>query len=193
MAFRFSDSEIHMSKAGLACVLDQINIIHVTAYVVATARQLAKDHGLCGYDPVHIARAVVVGCDVLTRANAAVSAAALAEGIHVADTRDIAPITANGPRQEDQRRALPGPRAAPGQDRFDRWVTGRSVSMVASIPGIEAPTLSQTKHDLKAIIYGPHQHRWNPADLFFRPGTADGFQPQRDSHGGFWQAGNLRR
>ncbi len=65
MAFRFSDSEIHMSKAGLACVLDQINIIHVTAYVVATARQLAKDHGLCGHDAVHIARAVVVGATFL--------------------------------------------------------------------------------------------------------------------------------
>src|SRR4051794_27776503 len=58
----------------------QISVIEIEDELVSRAADLAEQHGLRGYDAVHLAAALVVRADVVTSADRALCEAASREG-----------------------------------------------------------------------------------------------------------------
>lgn len=84
-ATRLGPSQHRRAISALGALMDQLAIVAVTKEVVSTACDLAEVHSLRGYDAVHLAAALAVGCDVLTSADVALCEAARREGIAVAN------------------------------------------------------------------------------------------------------------
>jgi hypothetical protein len=75
-----------LAKQRLASLLDELTELEVTDALIASASQLAEDDTLRGYDAVHLAGALLAGCDVLTSADVRLLTAAERRGLVVADT-----------------------------------------------------------------------------------------------------------
>lgn len=84
-AGRLSAAEHRRALTSLRQLLDQVDIVDVTAGLVSAACGLAERHGLRGYDAVHLAGALLVGSDVLTSADFELCRAAEREYIHIAN------------------------------------------------------------------------------------------------------------
>jgi len=85
---RLSPAEHRRGMQSLRQLLDQLDIVDVTATVITTAGDLAEIHGLRGYDAVHLAAAAVVGADIVTSADRDLCAAAHREGFNIANPID---------------------------------------------------------------------------------------------------------
>ena len=59
--------------------------LQLTETLVARAGDLAWEHGLRGYDAVHLAAAITVGATVFSSADATLCTAASRQGLHVAN------------------------------------------------------------------------------------------------------------
>lgn len=66
-------------------LLDQLDLIEITAELITASGRLAEVHALRGYDAVHLAGALFVRADVLASADSALCNAALQEGLHSAN------------------------------------------------------------------------------------------------------------
>lgn len=84
-AHRLTPDEHRGAKASLASLLGQVDVVEVTRDLVAAASDLAEQEGLCGYDAVHLAAALLVEADILTSADTALCLAASRQGLAVAD------------------------------------------------------------------------------------------------------------
>jgi predicted nucleic acid-binding protein len=84
-AGRLTKAEHRRTVKILGELLDQMDVVDVTAELIGAACQLTDLHGLRGYDAVHLAAARAVGSDVLTSADNDLCDAAEREGIHSAN------------------------------------------------------------------------------------------------------------
>jgi uncharacterized protein len=84
-AGRLTTRDHRNAVTGLETLWAQMTIVEITEGLVRHASELAEQHGLRGYDAVHLAAALIVGADVLTSADAPLCAAALLAGLHVAN------------------------------------------------------------------------------------------------------------
>ena len=84
-ADRLTATEHRRAKRSLAAMLEQIDIVEIDAQLITAAGGLAEREGLRGYDAVHLAAALVVGVDTLTRADVVLCAAAERCGLNVAN------------------------------------------------------------------------------------------------------------
>lgn len=66
-------------------LLEQLDLIEITAELITASSRLAEVHALRGYDAVHLAGALFVRADVLASADSALCNAALQEGLHSAN------------------------------------------------------------------------------------------------------------
>ena len=85
---RLAATEHRRAKTVLRGLLEQIDIVDVTAELVATASDLTELDALRGYDAVHLAAALLVDADVLTSADAELCNGAARHGIRVANPLD---------------------------------------------------------------------------------------------------------
>jgi uncharacterized protein len=83
---RITSNQLVTAVAELDSIVTQIDHVELTAELAATAGGLAQNHGLRGYDAVHLAAALAVADDdlVLVTGDAELAAAAAAEGLSVA-------------------------------------------------------------------------------------------------------------
>lgn len=84
-AERLTTAQHRRAVKVLAELLDQVDLVEITAGLITAAGRLAEVHALRGYDAVHLAAALFVGADVLTSADADLCVAASAERIAVAN------------------------------------------------------------------------------------------------------------
>jgi predicted nucleic acid-binding protein len=82
---RLTTARHRRSVEVLKELLRQLDIVEITADLIAVAARLAETHALRGYDAVHLAGAVLVGADALMSADTMLCDAASAEGIAVAN------------------------------------------------------------------------------------------------------------
>jgi predicted nucleic acid-binding protein len=83
---RITRSQLVEAVAELDSLVDQIDIIELGADIARSAGDLAEQHGLRGYDSVHLAAALVVADDelVLVTGDTELATAAMSAGIAVA-------------------------------------------------------------------------------------------------------------
>ncbi|MGF1668718.1 MAG: type II toxin-antitoxin system VapC family toxin [Acidimicrobiia bacterium] len=83
---RVTNGQLIAAVAELDSIITEIDHVELTADLASSAGQLAQDHGLRGYDAVHLAAALAVADDdlVLVTGDAELAAAAAAEGLSVA-------------------------------------------------------------------------------------------------------------
>ena len=83
---RITRSQLAEAVAELDSLVDQIDIIELGADIARSAGDLAEQHGLRGYDSVHLAAALAVADDelVLVTGDAELATAAMSAGIAVA-------------------------------------------------------------------------------------------------------------
>jgi uncharacterized protein len=81
-----TSDQLVKAVAELDSIVAQIDHVELTAELAATAGGLAQDHGLRGYDAVHLAAALAVADDdlVLVTGDAELATAATSEGLSVA-------------------------------------------------------------------------------------------------------------
>lgn len=82
---RLTARQLGSAKAALDDLWSQLNVVEVTAGLVADAAELAESERLRGYDAVHLAAAVEVAADVVASADNDLLQAAARLGLHVAD------------------------------------------------------------------------------------------------------------
>ncbi|OWY62333.1 VapC toxin family PIN domain ribonuclease [cyanobacterium TDX16] len=83
---RITQQQLGQAKRMLADLVWQLDLIEVSDELVALAGDVAEDDALRGYDAVHLAAALLAGCDVLTSADRRLLAAAEQRGLLVVDT-----------------------------------------------------------------------------------------------------------
>ncbi len=85
---RITRAQLVSAVAELDSIMSEVDHIEVTAQLAAAAGNLAQEHGLRGYDAVHLAavNAVADGDLVLVTGDADLASAAVALGIAVAST-----------------------------------------------------------------------------------------------------------
>lgn len=83
---RLTRSQLDAAAAELDTLMDEIDIIELGADIARSAGQLAQQHGLRGYDAVHLAAALAVNDDdfVLVTGDLELAAAAKAAGMATA-------------------------------------------------------------------------------------------------------------
>ena len=83
-------SELVSSDAvsGLEMLWSQLSIVEIDDDLMRLAGDTAEEHGLRGYDAVHLAAAHRVGADVFSSADRQLCSAASASGLHVANPID---------------------------------------------------------------------------------------------------------
>jgi predicted nucleic acid-binding protein len=83
---RITRSQLAEAVAELDSLVDQIDIIELGADIARSAGDLAEQHGLGGYDSVHLAAALAVADDelVLLTGDTELATAAVSAGIAVA-------------------------------------------------------------------------------------------------------------
>jgi predicted nucleic acid-binding protein len=87
-AGRLSATQHRTAKGSLVQLLDQLDVVEVTAELVDEASELAETEGLRGYDAVHLAGALLVGVDVMASADHDLCAAAGRRGLMIANPVD---------------------------------------------------------------------------------------------------------
>jgi predicted nucleic acid-binding protein len=86
---RLSAFTYRRARQELDRYVDELSFVGVGEMLVERASELAEEHGLRGYDAVHVAAAELVGADVVTSADATVCEAARQLGFHVANPLDV--------------------------------------------------------------------------------------------------------
>lgn len=84
-AGRITPAQHRQVKQSLEDLIDQIQLVEVTAPLISAASDLSEEEGLRGYDSVHLAAALLVGADVVATADAQLAAAAERRRFSVAD------------------------------------------------------------------------------------------------------------
>lgn len=87
-AGRLSARQHRTAKASLVQLVDQLDLVEVTAELVDRASELAETEALRGYDAVHLAGSLLVGADVMASSDHDLCAAAGRRGLMVADPAD---------------------------------------------------------------------------------------------------------
>ena len=82
---RITSAQHRVAITDLDMLWTQVAIVEVTSEVVEAAVKLADDHGLLGYDAVHLGSAVIAGAELFTSADRQLCDAALGVGLHVAN------------------------------------------------------------------------------------------------------------
>jgi uncharacterized protein len=82
---RLTRSQLNAAVVELDSMIDEVDMIELSPDIASSAGQLAQQHGLRGYDAVHLAAALAVSDDdlVLVTGDLEVAAAAKATGIAV--------------------------------------------------------------------------------------------------------------
>ena len=85
---RLTGAQLAAAVAELDAMVDEVDIVELSADLARRAGDLAQEHGLRGYDAVHLAAALALANDdlVVVTGDAELAAAAEAEGIAVAPT-----------------------------------------------------------------------------------------------------------
>ena len=73
---------------GIDLLWRQLSVIEITDQVIERAAELADEHGLRGYDAVHLAAAIEIGAIVFTSADRRLCEAARAVGFYVSNPTD---------------------------------------------------------------------------------------------------------
>lgn len=76
-----------VTRRTLEGLWHNLDVIEVTPTLAQAAGDLAEQHGLRGYDAVHLASALVVPADVLVSADGDLLTVAASVGLHVIDAR----------------------------------------------------------------------------------------------------------
>ena len=84
-AKRISADQMHLAKAELAALVDDLHVVEVTEELIKSAAQLAEIESLRGHAAVHLAAALLVDAAVLTSADPTLCEAAERRGLHTAD------------------------------------------------------------------------------------------------------------
>lgn len=82
---RITELVLKAALEGLALLWSQLSIVEVDEAVARDAALLAVEHGLRGYDAIHLAAARAIGADVFSSADRRLCGAASASGFHVAN------------------------------------------------------------------------------------------------------------
>lgn len=82
---RITELVLKAALEGLALLWSQLSIVEVDEAVARDAALLAVEHGLRGYDAIHLAAARAIGADVFSSADRRLCGAAGAAGFHVAN------------------------------------------------------------------------------------------------------------
>lgn len=82
---RITEPVLKAALEGLALLWSQLSIVEVDEAVAQDAALLAVEHGLRGYDAIHLAAARAIGADVFSSADRRLCGAASASGFHVAN------------------------------------------------------------------------------------------------------------
>lgn len=85
MRGRLTQVQHRRVKRALLGLVDQIDVVRVSDELIGVASDIAESEHLRGYDAVHLAAALLVGADVVATADGDLSAAALRQGLLVAD------------------------------------------------------------------------------------------------------------
>lgn len=80
---RLTSAQHKIAVAGLDILWTQVSVIELANDVVDQAVELADEHGLRGYDAVHLASALIAGAEVFTSADRQLCDSARAAGLHV--------------------------------------------------------------------------------------------------------------
>ena len=119
---RTSEVVNHEALVGLELLWSQLSIVEIDEELMRLAGDTAEEHGLRGYDAMHLAAAHHVGADVFSSADRRLCAAASASGLHVANPvyagRAAAPV-------QDATEADIEPRSARLKDRGGHRQTRR--------------------------------------------------------------------
>ena len=84
-AGRLSARNFSNATSALRLIIDQITLIDITDDLIEHASSLAVSEALRGYDAIHLAAALLARVDVLTSSDSDLCAAALRNGVHVAN------------------------------------------------------------------------------------------------------------
>ena len=91
---RITELVFRESLSGLEVLWSQLSIVEIDEELMRLAGDTAEEHGLRGYDAMHLAAAHCVGADVFSSTDRRLCAAASASGLHVANPIDADPATA---------------------------------------------------------------------------------------------------
>lgn len=80
---RLTARQTRNAKTSLDDLLSQLTVVEVSAGLVVAAAELAEDHGLRGYDAVHLAAAIEIGADIVASSDHELLRAAAQVGLHV--------------------------------------------------------------------------------------------------------------
>jgi predicted nucleic acid-binding protein len=89
-AGRLSRAQLRRTRASFEELLDQMDLVAVTAELVDDASGLTDVEKLRGYDAVHLAGALLVGAEVMASADEDLCVAAANQGLLVASPLDPA-------------------------------------------------------------------------------------------------------
>lgn len=89
---RLSAVQYAEAVGDLDLLWEQVSVVEVTSGLVDRAVKLAEQHGLRGYDAVHLSAAVEVDADIFTSADSKLCDAASAAGFHVANPVVTGPV-----------------------------------------------------------------------------------------------------
>ena len=78
-------------RTALEGLWEQLDVVELTEEVARAAGDMAANHGLRGYDAVHLSAVLRVGADVLVSADEALLKAAPLHGLDVVDCRSDPP------------------------------------------------------------------------------------------------------
>lgn len=87
-AGRLSASQHRTTKRSLSHLVDQMDLVEVTAELVEQASDLAEVEALRGYDAVHLAGSLLVRADVMACADHDLCAAAERRGLMISNPAD---------------------------------------------------------------------------------------------------------
>jgi uncharacterized protein len=87
-ARRISELVSHEALSGLEVLWSQLSIVEIDEDLMRLAGDTAEEHGLRGYDAMHLAAAHHVGADVFSSADRRLCSAASESGLHVANPID---------------------------------------------------------------------------------------------------------
>lgn len=82
---RISELVSHDAVSGLEMLWSQLSIVEIDEDLMRLAGDMAEEHGLRGYDAMHLAAAHHVGADVFSSSDRRLCSAASASGLHVAN------------------------------------------------------------------------------------------------------------
>lgn len=94
---RITEPMLNAATEGLELLWSQLSIVEIDEAVAHDAASLAVEHGLRGYDAIHLAAARAIGADVFSSADRRLCRAASASGFHIANPGDAIEPDAEAP------------------------------------------------------------------------------------------------